>query len=338
MYVSADSLDGLLFKTYDLILKRGTTILPTKGPARELCGATLTLTAPRARLSRTEARATLFSCLGEFLWYLAGSNKVRFIEHYIKGYGKFSDDKKTIHGAYGPRLFGEGLNAQIQRVIAHLRERPDTRQAVVQIFDRSDIVEAHKDVPCTCTLQFMLRANRLHLMAMMRSNDAWLGLPHDVFGFTMLQELVARALGAELGDYKHFVGSLHLYEGDFDKAVRFREEGWQRRTPMPSMPQGDPWPAVKDLLAFERKARRSSIGLPDPRESMPAYWADLAILLAIHAHGRANSPNDTIQKLKRQLSSDVYAMYINRRFSRTATERDQLTLIDMSRFIQKGKR
>ena len=337
MHVTADSLDELLFKTYSLIRKRGVAISPTKGRAHEITGASLRLTAPRARLSRTEARATLFSCLGELLWYLSASNDLKFIKHYIGTYGKYSDDKKTVFGAYGPRIFGEGDNAQIQRVISLLREKPDTRQAVVQIFDRRDLLEPHKDIPCTCTLQFMLRENRLQLLTTMRSSDAWLGLPHDIFCFTMIQELVARSLGVELGDYKHFAGSLHLYTDDIEKAARFQDEGIQSKVPMPPMPKEDPWPAVKNLLTFERRARRSCSSLKDPRESLDPYWADLATILAIHASGKAGVTGEEIQRLKRRLSSSVYAMYINRRFGRSVTERSQLTLIDTKGFIHKAE-
>jgi thymidylate synthase len=170
----------------------------------------------------------------------------------------------------------------------------------------------------------------------MRSNDAWLGLPHDIFCFTMIQELVARSLGFELGDYKHFAGSLHLYADDVEKAARFQSEGLPRKVPMPPMPKGDPWLGVKALLAFERKARRSATGLNDPRESMDPYWADLATLLAIHASGKAGMTGDGIQRLKRRLSSDVYAIYINRRFGRAVTERSQLTLMDTKGFIHKN--
>lgn len=337
MDVTADSLDDLLFKTYSLIRKRGVAIAPTKGAAREITGASLRLTAPRARLSRTEARATLFSCLGELLWYLSGRNDLKFIEHYIGGYGRYSDDHKTIYGAYGPRIFGDGDRAQIQRVIELLRVKPDSRQAVVQIFDRADLLEPHKDIPCTCTLQFMLRENRLQLLVAMRSNDAWLGLPHDIFCFTMIQELVARSLEVELGDYKHFAGSLHLYVGDIEKAARFQEEGPQRRVPMPPMPKGDPWAAVRALLAFERKARKDADDLVDPRTSMDPYWADLATLLAIHANGKAGVTGDAIQRLKRRLSTDVYGTYINRRFGRSDAERKQMTLMDTKGFIKKGE-
>src|SRR5260370_41880706 len=52
----------------------------------------------------------------------------------------------------------------------------------------------------------------------MRSNDAWLGLPYDVFTFTRIQAYVAAAVGVEPGRYTHTVGSLHLYERDWERA------------------------------------------------------------------------------------------------------------------------
>ena len=78
----------------------------------------------------------------------------------------------------------------------------------------------------------------------MRSNDAFLGLPHDVFCFTMLQEIVARTLSIEVGNYKHVVGSLHLYE----QRMRARDDSSMRlaiaKIAMPPMPAGNPWPRL----------------------------------------------------------------------------------------------
>ena len=78
----------------------------------------------------------------------------------------------------------------------------------------------------------------------MRSNDVIKGLPHDIFCFTMLQEMVARMISVDLGIYKHCVGSLHLYDTDKSKAKSFMREGWQStKSAMPPMPDGDPRPA-----------------------------------------------------------------------------------------------
>lgn len=338
MYFRADSLDDLLAKAYRQLLTRGTRIEPTKGPAREIYGALLKLSAPRLRLSRTESRGILFSCLGELLWILAGSNALDFIEHYIPDYRKSSDDMQTIFGAYGPRMFGKRPHDQLARVISSLKIKPDSRQAVVQLFDRRDTLEPHSDIPCTCTLQFVIRGRRLHMLTSMRSNDAWLGLPHDVFAFTMIQELVARSLGVELGEYKHCVGSLHLYERDEKKATRYLDEGWQLGRPMPPMPQGDPGPSVRKLLDFEAAERNGDAGAVDPRESMESYWADLATLLSIYKVGKTKTTGyqNEIKRLKRRLSDDVYAMYINKRYGVVPQVKGQVTIFDSSTSAEKA--
>lgn len=338
MYVVANSLDDLLAKVYREILKRGTPIVPTKGPAREISGVLLNLRAPRVRLSRTESRAVLFSALGELLWMLAGSKNVDFIAHYISGYTKLSDDGGvTIHGAYGPRLFGQRSNNQLPRIIKLLKAKPDSRQAVIQLFDRHDLLEPHRDIPCTCTMQFLIRNKRLHMFTYMRSNDAWMGLPHDVFAFTMIQELVARSLGVELGEYKHSVGSLHLYDSNAEKAIRYLEEGFQPRKPMPSMPHGDPWGAVNDLILFEKAVREEDQEPIDPRDGMPPYWADLANLLTIHKAFKTPHNQNEIKRLKRRLNSEVYSMYINRRSAAALSDAGQLTIFDGHASASKGK-
>ena len=202
-HYEALTLDDLMRDVIEDLLKQGAEISPSKGKARELVGAMLTLRNPRARLSLTETRGKLFSCLGELFWYLSGEGGVEQIAYYLPRYGKLAEDDQ-LWGAYGPRLLG--LGGQLGRVVKILKDKRDSRQAVVQLFDQQDIAEIHKDVPCTCTLQFMLRRGKLHLIVYMRSNDAVLGLPHDVFCFTMLQEIVARQLEADIGLYRHMVG------------------------------------------------------------------------------------------------------------------------------------
>ena len=196
MFISEKTLDDLLKAVFEEILRSGRHIKPSKGPNKELTGVLLEVRRPTARLSRTETKGTVFSCLGETLWYLAKTNELDFINHYLPGYSKYSDDNHTVYGAYGPRLFKmRGKIDQIGNIIRLLRKKRNTRQAVIQLFNAEDIVEAHKDIPCTCALQFLIRDGRLHMMTNMRSNDAYLGLPHDIFAFTFLQEAIARSVG-----------------------------------------------------------------------------------------------------------------------------------------------
>jgi len=277
VFIERDTVDDLLKKVFKEILDNGAEAEPSKGKTKELSGVLLKLTNPLGRLSRTEGKGTIFSCLGELLWYLSGSNQLDHIQYYIQDYHKYSDDGRTIFGAYGPKLFG--ANGQISAVIEDLQKRNSTRKAVVQLFSSSDLKAPHKDVPCTCTLQFLVRDGKLSLYTSMRSNDAFKGLPHDIFAFTMLQELVARKLGMPIGEYGHYVTSLHLYINDLEKVERFQNEGWQEKVYMPSMPIGDQTNNVLRLLKHERELRRSnkinSAGHSDD------YWRDLSLLLEV---------------------------------------------------------
>jgi len=310
-YLSGNTLDDVMRSVIEEIQAHGDRIHPTKGEAIELTGVLIEVVDPRARLSRTETRGKPYSCLGELCWYLSGTNYLEFISYYIPPYKQYADGDK-IFGGYGPRLLDfKGLN-QLANVTGLLRKKPQTRQAVIQLFDAQDIVEEHKDIPCTCTLQFMVRHNKLHIFTNMRSNDAWLGLPHDVFCFTMLQEIVARSLAVEPGTYKHAVGSLHLYVKSLENARRFLDEGWQStQSPMPPMPYGDPWPSIALLLRAESSIRTT--GTLDDRilNDVDRYWADLIRLLQVFRFNRDRDA-ERIKALRGKMSSNVYFPFIDK--------------------------
>lgn len=309
-YFSGQTLDDVMRSVIEEIQEHGVRINPTKGPAAELTGVLLEVTDPRARLSRSETRGKPYSCLGELCWYLAKTNDLGFIAYYIPAYKKYADGNK-IFGGYGPRLFNwMGLN-QMANVTNILRRKPDSRQAVIQLFDAHDIVEEHKDTPCTCTLQFMIRGDELHMFTNMRSNDAFWGLPHDVFCFTMLQEIMARDLSIEVGSYKHAVGSLHLYDKSADAARQFLDEGWQSTTPMPPTPVGDPWPAIASLLEAETAIRTQKAFDGGRLDDVDAYWADLIRLLQVF-RCKKDKDADKIRALRPRMSSDVYFPFIDK--------------------------
>lgn len=152
-----------------------------------------------------------YAC-AETLWYLQPTKSIEMIKAYAPQYEKFADGNGKAWGAYGYRFFHE-IN-QFKLTIDLLKQNPETRQAILSIWNKQDLVEQdkHNDIPCTISLQFLLRNGKLNLIVTMRSNDAWLGLPYDVFAFTCLQRLVAHGVGVEPGWYVHQVGSEHLYE------------------------------------------------------------------------------------------------------------------------------
>lgn len=328
MYISAPTLDDLLMRVLQILLDCNSRVKASRGNMKEILGVLLKLPNPRARLSRTETRGRMFSCLGEFLWYLSGTNSLSFITHYIPDYQDNSDDGKTVYGGYGPRLFKmDGRINQFENVIKLLTRLPTSRRVVIQLFDAADIARGHpKDIPCTCTLQFMIRQRKLYMFTCMRSNDAFLGLPHDIFSFTMFQEYVARILGVEPGSYKHAVGSLHLYDHHFSAARRYIEEGWQEQISMPAMPIGDPRPAMATVLKCERQIRNGKKVNPSAL-GLDSYWADLVRLLQIHWEAKKEN-RKAITRIKQEMSSSVFNTYIQKRQKASAkhAEEQQLRL------------
>ena len=311
-YFFGQTLDDVMRSAIEAILARGEKVRSSKGPNKELTGVILEVADPRARLSRTETRGKPFSCLGELCWYLAGNNQLEFIYYYIPMYSRFAEEG-LIPGGYGPRLFGGDGENQVAKVIRLLTEKQETRRAVIQLFDSEDIAEKHEDVPCTCALQFMIRGGKLQMITYMRSNDAYLGLPHDVFCFTMLQEMISRSLSVELGSYKHVAGSLHLYDDNRNAVKQFLGEGWQpTETLMPVMPVGAPWPSIESVLEAESAIRNGNPHNVGRLDGLDPYWADLIRLLQVYRYS-TDGDTDKIMGVRERMSSNVYNTFIDKK-------------------------
>jgi len=309
------TIDDLLREVYVAIRKGGQPVSSTREPSHELIGVSLELTAPRCRLSRTETRRSSRAGIAELGWYLSGTTDPAMIVHWVERYQREVEEDGTIHGAYGPRMFGTGDNAQFDTVLRLLANSSSSRRAVIQLFDASDLTGPvrYQDVPCTSTLQFFVRDSRLHLIVTMRSNDAFVGLPLDVFVFTMLQELMAGELGVDIGRYIHNVGSLHIYDSVANKIEEFLDEGWQSTdTPMPAMPPRSLTRHVPKFLAAEQQIRDgvlfAGVSLPsDP------YWADLARMLALtEARRRDEVDADEVAAIKSSIAAPFFSEFLRR--------------------------
>lgn len=152
----------------------------------------------------------------EALSLIAGESYVHLLDRVSDGKFDAFKDGDVLHGAYGPRI-----RSQMPAVIRRLADDSGSRQAVVVIYDpATDTYQTRRDLPCTISLQFMIRDDALDMITHMRSNDVYLGLPYDVFQFTQLQATVAACLNVGLGEYHHLVGSMHLYERDLASAAK----------------------------------------------------------------------------------------------------------------------
>ena len=204
--------------------------------------------------------------LGEFIWYVTGSNSLDFINYYAPSYTRFSDDGETLYGAYGTRLFKSTIykysanllpESGIRSIIRKLRQDPDSRQALSVIWREDDMhLLKTKDLPCTVALQFFIRDNKLCMITTMRSNDVWLGATNDIFCFTMMQELIASELGIEMGFYQHNAGSMHMYENDILKITN-NKEFFKEHSSYPMDKTNNFYEQIRHLIRYEKVLRES---------------------------------------------------------------------------------
>ena len=82
MYIEEQSLDDILMRLYnDFSTEKWDYISATKGPNYEKRSVLIKLNNPRSRVSMTEGKGTIFSCLGELIWYLSRSNNLKQIQY-----------------------------------------------------------------------------------------------------------------------------------------------------------------------------------------------------------------------------------------------------------------
>ena len=202
---------------------------------------TITYSRPWQRvLFNAQRDANPFFHLFESLWMLAGRNDVELLSYYNSKIGEIaSDDGETLNGAYGYRwrsyqpqpIFGswkKGDNVcpeckmgdsnkvdQLNILAKHLRENPNSRRAVLEMWNVEDDlckIETSKDVCCNTHIYFQIQKDRLVMTVCNRSNDLlWGMLGANVVHFSFLQEYMAACIGVGIGKYHHFTNNLHVY-------------------------------------------------------------------------------------------------------------------------------
>ena len=151
----------------------------------------------------------------ESLWMLNGSNDLTFVEYYNKRMRDFSDDDKTLQGAYGHRWRKHFGYDQLKIIIERLTTYKNDRRAVLSMWDaKQDLTSGNdsKDLPCNTHVYFSIRDGWLDMTVCNRSNDLiWGCCGANAVHMSYLQEYVASMCGVKCGIYTQFTHNLHAY-------------------------------------------------------------------------------------------------------------------------------
>jgi len=137
-----------------------------------------------------------------------------------------------MHDGKFAYTYSERMAPQLSRIIKELKERPGTRQAIINIHSNirgccepessvticadADLnnMGGHARIPCSMYYQLMIRENKLDLIYTMRSCDFLVHFPVDIMLAMRLQTYVAKWLSLGVGLFTYFTGSLHAYVKD----------------------------------------------------------------------------------------------------------------------------
>ncbi len=213
--VCDDHMDDLYPQLLRQVLYRGESVSPRGQNTLEIRPFVFQLSNPDNKLVTIPGRKINKAfALVEAFQFLSGKPNATQIVRFNSNLNNWVDPETgEIEAPYGLLV-----KDQVPRVIEMLKEDPDSRQAVLTIYNGHEHQKSMLNVPCTCLLQFFVRDGKLELIVYMRSNDLWWGTPYDVYQFTAMQELIGAALEMDLGTYTHIAGSGHIYEPFYAKA------------------------------------------------------------------------------------------------------------------------
>ncbi len=192
-------------------------------------------------------RRTYFkSAVDELLWIWQNkSNNVHELNSRI--WDNWADEAGSIGKAYGYQLgvkhqYKEGLFDQVDRVLFDLKNNPQSRRIMTNLYVHQDLHEMSL-YPCAYGMTFNVTGNTLNAILNQRSQDMLTANNWNVCQYAVLVHLFAAASGLEAGELVHVIADAHIY----DRHVPLVEELIQREPlPAPELV----WDGTTDFYAF----------------------------------------------------------------------------------------
>ncbi|MCR9121044.1 MAG: thymidylate synthase [Phyllobacteriaceae bacterium] len=250
------------------LLRDGANVVVKDALTKELIARNTTLEKPLERyLFVPHRHHDIAAQFAETMWVMAGRNDIDWLRKYLPRAPNFSDDGRTWRGGYGPRLRQWAGIDQIDAVRKILRSDRASRQAVMILFDPALDFQPSKDIPCNNWLSWIIRDNQLHMLAALRSNDVWWGFSGaNAFEWSILHEMLAFWVEADVGPADYLATSFHLYEEYFERGERALA-AFHGLTPydfgVQSSAFSTPWQSFPDKLQLWFDLERQISAQPD---------------------------------------------------------------------------
>lgn len=261
------------------LLSRGQVLTVRGKEIREIRNNIVVLERPAERvLFLPHRRNNICTAIAETMWVIAGRNDIAWLTTYLPSAADYSDDGLTWRAGYGPRLRHWAGVDQIAKVRELLLEETTSRRAAMSLYDPASDFIASKDIPCNNWLHWLIRDGRLHLNIGVRSNDIVWGFSGiNAFEWSVLHEMMASWVNAEVGEQTYLASSFHVYSRHYGlarKAAEAFRAVYCYDHGISSAKFSTPWSefgkAVATWFELERECRTS----PDNAPNLEGYIGD----------------------------------------------------------------
>jgi thymidylate synthase len=193
----------------------------------------------------TTKKVAFKTAVRELFWiYRDQSNDVtRLQEQNVHIWDEWVDENNTIGKGYGYQI---AQFKQIDRLIDSLRNNPQDRRMIMNMWNIEDLPEMTLQPCCFMTL-WDVTGDRLNCLLIQRSGDLGLGVPFNTTQYAVLVHLLARVTGLKPGLFTHMINNAHVYENHIE-ALKGQISKLPQAYPAPTL-----WvnPEISDFYDFK---------------------------------------------------------------------------------------
>jgi thymidylate synthase len=187
------------------------------------------------------------SVVYELLWFLKGSDNIKFLqENGVTIWDEWADENGYLGPVYGVQWRNwnrQGID-QIRQVIHQIKNNPDSRRHIVSAWNVAEIPNMALP-PCHVLFQYYVANNELSCLMYQRSVDTFLGLPFNIASYALLTHMIAQVCDLNVGELILSLGDTHIYLNHLEQVKT------QLSRDLLPPPQIKLNPNIKDIDAFD---------------------------------------------------------------------------------------
>ena len=184
----------------------------------------------------TTKRMAWKTCIKELLWFIRGETNNKTLRdegvhiwdgnssrEYLDSIGLTDREQGDLGPVYGFQwrhfgaeykdchtdYSGQGYD-QFMECIKLIKTDPTSRRIIMSAWNPNALKEMALP-PCHMFCQFYVNEGKLDCQLYQRSGDMFLGIPFNIFSYSVLTMIMAKATGLKPGKFIHIIGDAHVY-------------------------------------------------------------------------------------------------------------------------------